>query len=77
MFLAIREATIVLAKYEDVRIVHLSVQRTHLHMIVEAQSRLALAKGMNAFGISAAKQINRAAGRQSQYSAADILHSAL
>ena len=59
MFLAVREATICIAKYEDVRIVHISIQGTHLHLIVEAHDRLALAKGMQAFQISAAKQINR------------------
>lgn len=57
--LAIREATIVVAKREDFRVVHLSVQANHLHLLVEAQSREALARGMQAFQISAARQINR------------------
>ncbi|MEO6775207.1 MAG: transposase, partial [Kofleriaceae bacterium] len=35
-----------------------SVQRTHIHLLVEATDRLALAKGMQTFGISAAKHIN-------------------
>ena len=39
-------------------IVHFSIQRTHIHLIVEASDRMALARGMQAFGISAAKQIN-------------------
>lgn len=60
VFLAVREATLCVAKYEDFRIVHLSIQGTHLHLIVEAKDRLALAAGMQAFQISAAKQINRA-----------------
>src|SRR5262245_27842503 len=38
MWLAIREATIVVAKFEDFRIVHASVQRTHVHLIVEAEN---------------------------------------
>ena len=59
MFLAIREATICILKNENMRIVHMSIQGTHLHMIVEAESRLSLAKGMQAFLVSAAKQINR------------------
>lgn len=44
-------------------IVHLSIQRTHIHMIVEASDRGALFRGMQAFGISAARQINRELGR--------------
>ncbi|MEO9156766.1 MAG: transposase [Kofleriaceae bacterium] len=61
VFEAIREATLVAFKLEDsFHIVHYSIQRTHIHMIVEASDRLALAKGMQVFGISAAKQINAA-----------------
>ena len=60
MYLAIREATITAAKREDFRIVHLSIQRTHLHLIVEVQHRVALAKGMQGFLIAAAKYIKRA-----------------
>lgn len=44
-------------------IVHLSIQRTHIHMIVEASDRDALFRGMQAFGISAARQINAGLGR--------------
>ncbi|MFT3698402.1 MAG: transposase [Kofleriaceae bacterium] len=39
-------------------ITHISIQRTHIHLIVEASDRMALARGMQAFGISAAKHIN-------------------
>jgi len=61
VFSAIREATLVASKVEDrFHIIHFSIQRTHIHMIVEASDRLALAKGMQVFGISAAKQINAA-----------------
>jgi REP element-mobilizing transposase RayT len=59
VFHAIREALITVWKLEDsFHIVHFSVQRTHIHMLVEARDRLSLAKGMQTFGISAAKQIN-------------------
>jgi len=44
-------------------IVHLSIQRTHIHMIVEASDRMALARGMQAFAISAARHINAGHGR--------------
>lgn len=56
--LAVREATIVVAKRDDFRIVHLSVQANHIHLIVEAENKLALARGMQAFQVSAARQLN-------------------
>jgi len=58
---AIHEATIIVTRHEArFRIIHLSLQRTHIHLIVEADNRVALATGMQAFGISAARHINRA-----------------
>jgi REP element-mobilizing transposase RayT len=59
MYKAIREATICAAKREDFHIVHLSIQSNHLHLIVEARHKTALARGMQGFQISAAKHINR------------------
>ena len=56
---AVRAATIVVAERDDFRIVHLSLQRTHIHMLVEADDRRALARGMQSFQISAAKHLNR------------------
>src|SRR5690606_27799678 len=41
-----------------IRIVHLSIQGTHIHMLVEAPNRRALARGMQGFEIAAAKHIN-------------------
>jgi REP element-mobilizing transposase RayT len=56
---AIREALITLAKREgEFRVVQFSLQRRHVHLLVEAHDRTALARGMQAFGISAAKHIN-------------------
>jgi len=60
---AIREATLTTALREDFRIVHLSIQRTHLHLIVEADHKSALASGMQGFQISAAKHLNAAISR--------------
>jgi REP-associated tyrosine transposase len=57
---AIREATLTTARREDFRIVHLSLQRTHVHLIVEAATKEALARGMQGFQISAAKHLNSA-----------------
>jgi REP element-mobilizing transposase RayT len=59
-YLALREATIVTAKREDFRIVHMSIQRDHIHLIVEADGRNALTNGVRGFSISAARQINKA-----------------
>ncbi|HEX4452040.1 MAG TPA: hypothetical protein VH143_14275 [Kofleriaceae bacterium] len=57
---ALRIATIVVGRHEDLRIVHASIQRTHLHLLVEAASGAALTRGMSSFMISAARRINRA-----------------
>jgi putative transposase len=60
-FEAVREAVITTFLLEGAfRIVHYSIQRTHIHLIVEADDRKALWKGMQAFGISCAKQLNAA-----------------
>src|ERR1043165_10302372 len=57
---AVREATLTTARREDFRIVHLSIQRNHLHLLVEADHKAALASGMQGFQISAAKHLNAA-----------------
>lgn len=63
-YLAIREATLTAARRAQIRIVHLSVQRTHVHMIVEAEGKRALAAGMQGFQVAAAKYLNKALGRR-------------
>lgn len=63
-FAAIRWATLAIAKRDDFRIIHCSVQRNHLHLIVEAQTRRALSRGMQGFQISAAKHLNAAFGNR-------------
>ncbi len=60
VYQAIREATLTTARREDFRIVHLSIQRTHVHLLVEANDKGALARGMQGFQISAAKHLNAA-----------------
>ncbi len=45
---------------DDFRIVHTSIQGNHVHLIVEADDEVALARGMQGFQISAAKRINAA-----------------
>jgi REP element-mobilizing transposase RayT len=68
MYKALREATITAALRElsyapetdFFRIIHLSIQDTHVHLLAEAGSKEALARGLQGFQISAAKHINRA-----------------
>jgi REP element-mobilizing transposase RayT len=43
---------------EHFRICHISIQWNHLHLIVEADSKDALADGMKGFGVSVAKHLN-------------------
>jgi len=56
---AIREA---LAAAKLVRIVHVSIQQSHVHLIVEAAHARNLSRGLQGFQISAAKKINAALG---------------
>ena len=62
MYKAVREASRVAALRGRFRIVHLSIQKTHVHLLVEADTKLALARGMQGFQISAARRINTALG---------------
>jgi REP element-mobilizing transposase RayT len=55
----VRNALITIGKHEDCRVVHLSIQHDHIHLLVEADDREALSRGMRAFQISLAKRINR------------------
>jgi REP element-mobilizing transposase RayT len=60
LYKAVREATITAAMRERIRIVHVSIQRTHVHMLAEAENGLALARGMQGFTISASRHVNTA-----------------
>lgn len=62
LYKAMREATITAALREWFRIVHVSLQRNHVHLLVEAEHKAALARGMQSFLISAARHINTALG---------------
>ena len=57
-FVAIREGLITILKRTDFRVVHLSIQATHVHLLVEADNAEALSRGMQGFQISAAKHLN-------------------
>src|SRR6185436_14478808 len=62
LYKAMRDATITAGLRERFRIVHISLQRNHVHMLVEASNKLALARGMQGFQISAARHITTALG---------------
>ena len=67
LYQALRDATIAVAMRElaydkvkgSFRIVHMSIQQTHIHLLIEADNKLALSRGLQSFQISAAKHINR------------------
>lgn len=46
------------------RVVHYSVQRGHLHLVVEANNRRALTRGMQGLTIRIAKRLNTLLGRR-------------
>src|SRR5690242_5194802 len=62
-YAAIREAAITVLKHEAFHIVQLSIQGSHVHLLVEVANREVLSLGMKAFEISAAKHINAAMSR--------------
>lgn len=57
---ALRQHDEVLGGGEAARIIHVSIQQSHIHLIVEAPDQKALSRAMQGFKISAAKWINRA-----------------
>src|SRR4051812_22292056 len=63
MYKAVREASVVAAVRERFRIVHLSIQGTHIHMLAEAKNAEALARGVQGFEISVARNINTMLGQ--------------
>ena len=61
---AVRKALVTTFIRDDFRVVHLSIQNTHLHLLVEAEHRTALSRGMQAFQISAARHLNAAVSKR-------------
>jgi REP element-mobilizing transposase RayT len=61
---AIRSALVHFIEGADFRVVHISIQRNHLHLIVEAENKQALRRGMQRFGIRAARALNEAFARE-------------
>jgi REP element-mobilizing transposase RayT len=54
----------VLANHHAFRVVHFSVQGTHVHVLCEADHKVALARGIQGLQIAAAKALNRAASKR-------------
>ena len=52
------------ASHAGFRILHFSVQDDHLHLIVEADDRRALGRGLRGLAIRVARAVNRALGRR-------------
>jgi REP element-mobilizing transposase RayT len=61
---AIRAAMRAVATRDSFRIVQLSIQHDHLHLLVEAGDASALSRGVRAFEISAARRINQVEHRR-------------
>ncbi|MBP6845644.1 MAG: transposase [Kofleriaceae bacterium] len=59
-YAAIRAAMIATVGTPGFRVVHLSIQRHHVHLLCEADDRRRLANGVRALCVSAAKRLNRA-----------------
>lgn len=57
---AVRRALLTSFVRQDFRVVHVSIQRTHIHLICEADDTAALGHGMQGFQISAARRLNAA-----------------
>lgn len=57
---AIRAALVTTYARNRIRIVHITIQGTHIHLLVEANNRNELARGMQGFEIAAARNINAA-----------------
>lgn len=63
-YAAIRRAVAACIGRTDFAIVHSSIQHNHIHLIIEAHNKRALANGVRAFMISATHHLNNARGRR-------------
>ena len=61
---AMRRAFVATAKKDEFRLCQFSIQRNHLHLACEADSKQGLSRGMQGLEISFAKRVNRALGRK-------------
>lgn len=61
---AIRKTLLHCLEGENFRVVHISIQKNHIHMVVEAANKRSLHRGMQRFAIRAARAINEAFDRE-------------
>ena len=52
------------SSHDGFRVVHFSIQDDHLHLIVEAEDRAALTRGLRGLAVRLARAVNRALGRR-------------
>jgi putative transposase len=52
---------------EQFRVLQFSIQRDHVHLIVEAANKQALSRGMQGLSISVARRVNRLLGRHGRF----------
>ena len=55
---ALRAVLLVMLDQPGFRIIHVSIQKNHLHLLIEAKDKRALTDGMHRFGLNAARAIN-------------------
>ena len=60
----VARALLRMLRRDDFRVVHVSIQATHLHLLCEATDERALSRGVRAFEISVARRINRVTARR-------------
>jgi REP element-mobilizing transposase RayT len=64
LYPAIRRALCAARERLGVRIIHFSIQKDHIHLVVEARDQIALGRAMKGFGVRVARRLNRIAGRK-------------
>lgn len=58
LYHVLRKVLALYLEFPGFRIIHISIQTNHIHLIVEAADRAALTRGMQSFAINAARAIN-------------------
>jgi REP element-mobilizing transposase RayT len=61
---AVRQALCAARDRLGARIVHFSIQRDHIHLLVEARDQIALGRAMKGFGVRVARRLNKLADRR-------------
>jgi REP element-mobilizing transposase RayT len=59
MILSILKRSIMNARKMGLRVIHYSLEYDHVHLLIEAENNFILGKGMQAFGVTFSKALNR------------------